>query len=486
MIFKIHQSSSDVNAAIRYNEKKMDGEEGIRPEGDAETEAIENGHILVTRNLAEGTSLADEFEKRKFESIKKRTRGQITNVSFHMSVNPSETDRPLSEKETVSLIDEVMNELGYGTQPYRIYEHTDIERKHYHVVSCRIDENGKKINADFEILRLRKILLSLQDKYGFSVVLNDYEKNEMRIREQEGQLKSEKAQKAIREKPAAKKEKAAGKEKKIVYPFSRNSSEPVTEQMKNIIEDSLNNWYFSTFEQYQALLLRRYNLLLFLQSENDKLVINGTDRDGNKITPPVNEDILGTDLINRLNEKIARENMRNRIEQRKRLEKLAVASAGLGKSYEDFKRLMEAKGVYVVISWTESGDPFGVTYIDRATHCIFKGSETAASLSWLKEKCKEKGWTMTKDKQQLQLEKSNMGAGKRNISQVEKAHDKKPEAGETLSNSQKRTGGRKPGRLKDEHVGRVGYQEGSSKQAGDGHDDDIWNNDDDKPVELIR
>ena len=147
MILKIQKPNPDIIAAVRYNENKMSGREGIRPSNDntEELSVIEDGHILATRNVPEDTTLADEFERLKLLSIKKRRNGPpIQNVAFHMSVNPSDSDRKLDEAETVQLIDDVMESLGYGQQPYRIYKHTDIPRQHYHVISCRAGQDGKK------------------------------------------------------------------------------------------------------------------------------------------------------------------------------------------------------------------------------------------------------------------------------------------------------------------------------------------------------
>ena len=39
-----------------------------------------------------------------------------------------------------------MQKLGYGNQPYIVLKHSDIKREHLHIISLRIDENGKKIN----------------------------------------------------------------------------------------------------------------------------------------------------------------------------------------------------------------------------------------------------------------------------------------------------------------------------------------------------
>ena len=181
MIVKIQPANPNVITAVGYNEKKMDGIAGIRDhETEEELLGIEDGHVLATRNVPEGGTLLEEFERLMILNLKTAKRGKVKNQAFHMSVNPSETDRELSEKDVVQFVDDVMECLGYKDQPYRIYKHTDIERMHYHVVSTRCGQDGKKINDSFERLVLRQNLKRLAPKYGFTVVLNEEEKEEER------------------------------------------------------------------------------------------------------------------------------------------------------------------------------------------------------------------------------------------------------------------------------------------------------------------
>jgi hypothetical protein len=56
--------------------------------------------------------------------------------------------------------------MGYGEQPFIVYKHEDIERKHIHIVSLRVDEQGKKINDNFEHRRSMTACRELEQKYG--------------------------------------------------------------------------------------------------------------------------------------------------------------------------------------------------------------------------------------------------------------------------------------------------------------------------------
>lgn len=66
---------------------------------------------------------------------------------------------------------------------------------------------------------------------------------------------------------------------------------------------------------------------------------------------------------------------------------------------------MERKGVYAVLSWTKDGKLFGVTWVDRATKCIWKGSETSVNAHWLQQTAEQKGWAMGKNGYEILIER---------------------------------------------------------------------------------
>ena len=104
------------------------------------------------------------------ETLERYERGSLRceKTSFHMSINPSDTDG-MSEEQVVEFAKELMAGLGYGNQPYIIYKHMDTGRVHYHVVSVRVDKEGKKINDSNEKRRCQALMKKLAAKYGFTI-----------------------------------------------------------------------------------------------------------------------------------------------------------------------------------------------------------------------------------------------------------------------------------------------------------------------------
>lgn len=402
MIVKIQPPSAKLTSTIIYNDRKVTGEEGIHDEEQVSEDVAnkELGHVVTERNVPKTSTLENEFKRLEFKN--KMTAGSrpIKNTAFHMSVNPGEDDRPLSEKEMVAFIDELMGELGYGDSPYRVYKHTDIEREHYHVVTTRIGQDGKKIKDSFEELRANRIARELEEKYGYTVGLKKLSDKEEKTVQSEIQnpddykpLK-EQEDKSLkkREKTPQKKEEAA-KKGKYIPPFDSKSSVPFSEQYR-LFHDEAMSWSFSTEEQYFALMKYRFNTEV--AEMGNGMLYTGLDGKGKPTVTPVSEAELGISALKDVADKIGSTKMSRKKSQKQRLEKLARWAADESKSWEDFRKLMSKKGVITCVSWSRNNEAFGITWLDRATKCAWKGSETSVDLKWLKQVAEDKGWTITR------------------------------------------------------------------------------------------
>lgn len=85
-------------------------------------------------------------------------------IVFHASLNPHPEDK-LTDEELNAMAEEYIARMGYGKQPYIVFKHSDIAREHLHIVSLRVDTQGKKLPHSFEARRSKRITDELELRY---------------------------------------------------------------------------------------------------------------------------------------------------------------------------------------------------------------------------------------------------------------------------------------------------------------------------------
>ena len=147
MVVKIEPATEHCETCFRYNQNK-----------------VEAGHamVLYMANIDDPNDPLATLER--YERASRRCQ----KPSFHMSINPSDTDG-MSDEQITEFVKELMAGMGYGDQPVILYKHLDIDRIHYHVVSVRVDKEGKKIKDSNEQRRCQALLKKLAAKYGFTI-----------------------------------------------------------------------------------------------------------------------------------------------------------------------------------------------------------------------------------------------------------------------------------------------------------------------------
>lgn len=373
MVIKIQPPASGLNEVLNYNEQKAVGNEGIY---DVQNEDGQS-HAICTENVPQGSTIEDEFQRLRDKNLKTSRGRKLENPSFHMSVNPGEEDRKLTEREVVSLVREIMNALGYGKNPYKVFRHTDTGRVHYHVVSTRIGQDGKKVNDSFENKRLQKIMESLSEKYGFIIGNGE----SLKRKEAEETNDEGKAEKTAEKKPTSKKERKPGSK-----PFNLNSTEGAAEQFRRFHEEAL-EWKFSTTEQYCALLQWRYRTQATPTQTGFSFI--GLDKDMKPCTNPVHERELEKHCMEEVSDALNRPMNKY---QRKHVEEVCKECMSQSKSWEEYARKTEKLGVMTLVHRNSEGKPFGITYLDKVTRCIWKGSDTSTDFHWMLDEGARRGF----------------------------------------------------------------------------------------------
>jgi len=103
----------------------------------------------------------------------------IKNRQFHAVISTKGHDH--DQAFLTDIAQKWMRKMGYGDQPYLVYFHGDTENNHVHIVSCRIDIQGNRIEPYMEGRRagiaIRELMnenLAEKAKADLSDILNNY------------------------------------------------------------------------------------------------------------------------------------------------------------------------------------------------------------------------------------------------------------------------------------------------------------------------
>lgn len=116
--------------------------------------------LLEMSNFGEigtfGYSALEDLQQFLIEYSSRNSR--IKQPQFHLAISCK--GHEFTEEQLVEFAHRYLKEMGYGDpgQPLLIYAHRDTDNTHLHVITSRIDPNGKKINDSNERRRSQKVI----------------------------------------------------------------------------------------------------------------------------------------------------------------------------------------------------------------------------------------------------------------------------------------------------------------------------------------
>lgn len=336
MIAKI-SATENLGGALGYNFKKVE-------KGEAS--------VLLTSGLyqnSQGTYTMAEVLADMETLIPKKCRTRKT--VFHCSLNPH-PDEQLSDETLRQIAGEYMEALGYGKQPYIVFKHCDIARVHIHIVSLRVDGNGRKINDKFEGRRSKQITDALEQKYGL-------------IPSTPG--KGQKAQ---------------------LQPMQEGQhSANIRGEIAQVLREVLAHYRFCSLGEFNAV-LRRYNLAVeevkttYRGKQCDGLVYVPTDGKGGKVGNPIHASKIGrgvgyTAIQNKM--KQSKQSIKPFIAgMRQRVLSVMRTSPQTDK---ELLTLLEQQGLRCLIRKNDNGRIYGITFIDDTEGVALNGSRLGKGYS---------------------------------------------------------------------------------------------------------
>ena len=326
MIAKI-SSPSRLAAALGYNFKKVEKHKAS---------------VLLVQGLfhdRNGAYSRAQVLADMLRTIPERCRTKKT--VFHCSLNPH-PDEKLSDEALSRIAAEYMESLGYGAQPYIVFRHNDIPRAHIHIVSLRVDSNGRKINDRFERRRSKRITDALEAKFGLL--------------------------------PSRKKADVSAKPSAVDI-----DAGDIKRQVAAAVEHVLGRYAFQSVGEMNQLLARFRVTAEEIKTERkgrpfDGIVYAATDADGHKICTPIKASEIGR--------QVSYAALRRHFEQsksvvRERAGAIRRAIADVMQTSPDrveFIDRMRGHGIETVTRINAAGRLYGITFIDDANGIAVNGS----------------------------------------------------------------------------------------------------------------
>ncbi len=250
------------------------------------------------------------------------------------------------------MVDEYMKKIGFGDQPYYVYQHHDSGHPHVHVLSTTIRNDGSRINTHNLGKDISKpVTEELEKKYGLT-----------KADDPERQKEKEQLQKADAQKAQA------GKSE-------------TKRAITNVLDTVIDKYKYTSFDELNAI-LRDYNIKADRGQPGSRIYNNRgltysiLDEKGEAATKPIKaSEIYSKPTLDKIEEK-SRENEDDRDKEKRQL-KTAVewAMQKNPKSLEELTRTLQKEGISIHVSRSKDGKIFGLTYVDHQNKSVFKGSD---------------------------------------------------------------------------------------------------------------
>lgn len=277
---------------------------------------------------------------------------KIKDPVFHVSLNPDPSDK-LTDEQLTEIAREYMERIGFGEQPYYVFKHRDIDRKHIHIVSVRLRDDGAIISDSQDRPRSKAILQSIEHRYGLRPAVKGEEQREFDTA------------------------------RRVEY-----GRDNLKQQMKSAVRLLAEQYRFGSITEFRTL-LNLYNVdLEERKGEADGkrwngIVYTATDERGKWVGTPIKSSALTPKGGYKfLQKQIARNDADIKSEQIKGPIRGTVARAmHRARTQDEFVRLLKADGIDAVFRQNAAGRITGATFVDHRTKTVLNGSRLGKSYS---------------------------------------------------------------------------------------------------------
>jgi hypothetical protein len=280
----------------------------------------------------------------------------VTRNSVHISLNFDPSEKELSEEKLIQIAHTYMDKIGFGSQPYLVYQHHDAGHPHIHIVSIKVKSDGRRIDMQ-NIGRNQSETARKEIETAFNLVRAESRKNDF--------------QAALIPVNIHKVQYGASDSKKAV---------------SGILNAIIPAYKFTSIGELNAV-LNLYNIAADQGSENSRrflhkgLVYQIMDDSKKPVGVPIKaSSFYLKPTLKNLETKFDL-NKTTRIPYMKKIRN-TIDLAFLKNSriaLNDLQSILLKEGISVVYRKNKQGLLYGITYVDHTTKCVFNGSTLGAS-----------------------------------------------------------------------------------------------------------
>ncbi|MFC4390671.1 relaxase/mobilization nuclease domain-containing protein [Flavobacterium quisquiliarum] len=275
----------------------------------------------------------------------------VKRSAVHISLNFDRSDTDLSKEKLMQIASSYMDKIGFGTQPYLVYQHHDAGHPHIHIASINVRADGSRINMH-NIGRNQSETARKELEISFNLIRADSRKKQS---------------------PALIN---AIDAEKIKY-GAMDSKRAISSVLNAVIP----NYKYTTLGELNAV-LNLYNVKAERGKENSKMFQNKglvyQILDGNKKTVGVpikassfySKPTLSQLEINFAASKTSR--VVNMKRTRNAVDLLLLKYPSI--TLSQLETRLANQGINAVARKNENGLIYGMTYIDHNSKCVFNGS----------------------------------------------------------------------------------------------------------------
>lgn len=341
MVTKIITGKS-IRSILLYNENKVKQHKA--------------GLILSNKFGVEIEKLNMASKLKRFELLTFLKPNVRTNA-LHIMLNFDGSDSLNIDKLQRIAID-YMERIGFGDQPYLVYQHHDTAHPHLHVVTTNINAGGRRM-----------------DMHGIGRTLSEKARKALEISydlvRAEGRQKSE-----ILETPAIDIAKA-------VY-----GKAATKRTVTNVVWAVIRDYKYASFAEFNAV-LGQFGVLADRGKEETAmfahrgLVYSLIDVEAKRVGIPFKaSELSGRPLLDIVERKFERSKEIKKTYRESVVQRIASVLARYSSlSKATFDKELSAKKIGVVYRVNAEGRCYGVTFVDHRTKCVFNGSDLGKAYS---------------------------------------------------------------------------------------------------------